>query len=114
MGGVLSTDGGGTYPHTIAAAEPNDGVFPWLVDVSPTTQARVKVVEVESAEPSHVPGTGADFVVLTQWGIVGTVGHWGHVHQRRNRYQANLALSAAGGAWKITGFEVLDQERVSP
>ena len=52
---------------------------------------------------------GADFVVRTRWSIVGTVGHWGHVHQRRNRYEADLTLSPAGGAWKIKGFEVLEK-----
>jgi hypothetical protein len=41
---LLSIDGGVTYPHTIATGEANDGVYPWQVDVSPTTQARVKVI----------------------------------------------------------------------
>ena len=77
-------------------------------------EARVKVVDVESAVPTHVPGTGADFVVRTRWSIVGTVGHWGHVHQRQNRYEADLTLSAASGVWKIAGFQVLDQERLTP
>jgi hypothetical protein len=36
------------------------------------------------------------------------------VHQHRNRYEADLTLSAAGGAWKITGFDVCEQERLSP
>ena len=74
----------------------------------------MKAVTVESAAPSHVDGTATDFVVRTRWRIVGSVGHWGHVHQRQNRYEADLTVSAAGGAWKITGFEVLDQERLSP
>jgi hypothetical protein len=33
-----------TYPHTIATGEVNDGVYSWLVDVAPTTMARVKVI----------------------------------------------------------------------
>jgi hypothetical protein len=41
------------------------------------------------------------------------VGHWGHVHQRSNLYEADLTISAANGAWKITDFEVLGQERLS-
>jgi len=76
-------------------------------------EARVKRVNVESASATHVPGTGADFVVRTRWNIVGRVGHWGHLHQRTNRYEAELTLSPAGGAWKITGFEVLEQERLA-
>jgi hypothetical protein len=75
--------------------------------------ARVKSVNVESAAPTLVPGTAADFTVRTRWIIVGTVGHWGHVHQRSNLYEADLTISAANGAWKITDFEVLGQERLS-
>jgi hypothetical protein len=75
--------------------------------------ARVKSVNVESATPTLVPGTAADFTVRTRWIIVGTVGHWGHVHQRSNLYEADLTISAANGAWKITDFEVLEQERLS-
>jgi len=75
--------------------------------------ARVKSVNVESATPTLVPGTSADFTVRTRWIIVGTVGHWGHVHQRSNLYEADLTISAANGAWKITDFEVLGQERLS-
>jgi hypothetical protein len=76
-------------------------------------QARVKTVDVESATPTLVPGTAADFTVRARWIIVGTVGHWGHVHQRSNLYEADLTISAANGAWKITDFEVLEQERLS-
>ena len=49
----------------------------------------------------------------TRWIIVGTVGHWGHVHQRSNLYEADLTISAVNGAWKISDFEVLEQERLS-
>jgi hypothetical protein len=75
--------------------------------------ARVKSVKVESATPTLVPGTAVDFTVRTRWIIVGSVGHWGHVHQRSNLYEADLTISTANGAWKITDFEVLGQERLS-
>ncbi len=76
--------------------------------------ARVQAVAVESAAPTPVPGTASDFTLRTRWTILGTVGHWGHVHQRSNLYEADLKISAASGAWKITDFEVLEQERLSP
>lgn len=76
-------------------------------------QARVKDVSIELAEPTPVPGTASDFVVRARWTVLGRVGHWGHVHQRVNRYEAELTISAESGAWKITDFEVLEQERVS-
>ncbi len=75
--------------------------------------ARVKSVTVESASPTPMPGTASDFAVRTRWTILGTVGHWGHVHQRSNLYEADLTISAAGGAWKIMDFEVLEQERLA-
>ncbi len=76
-------------------------------------QARVKTVAIDSALPTPVPGTAADFTVRAKWTIVGSVGHWGHVHQRANLYDAIFTISAEGGAWKITDFEVLEQERLS-
>ena len=74
--------------------------------------ALTRASDPQGLVPGHVPGTPADFVVRTRWSILGTVGHWGHVHRRANRYEADLRLSAAGGTWKITGFEVLEQERL--
>jgi hypothetical protein len=41
---LLSSDGGVTFPTTIATGEVNDGVYSWQVDEPPTTQARVKVI----------------------------------------------------------------------
>ncbi len=49
---LLSSDGGATYPHAIATGETNDGSYSWLVDVAPTTQARVKVIAYDAAANS--------------------------------------------------------------
>ena len=46
------------------------------------------------------------------WLVEGTVEHWGHVHTRVNRYAADLSVRPVAGAWKITGLDVTDQERV--
>ena len=75
--------------------------------------ARVKSVAVESARPTAVAGTAGDFIVRARWTIVGTVGHWGHVHQRRNFYEADLTISSTSGAWKIVNFDILNQERLA-
>lgn len=75
--------------------------------------ARVKSVNVSSATPEHISGTAADFKIRTKWTIVGTVGHWGHIHQRVNSYDADLVISPEDGAWKIIGFDVHEQERLS-
>jgi len=39
------------------------------------------------------------------------VGHWGHVHQRTNQYQARLTVEAVGDRWKITALDLLQEER---
>jgi hypothetical protein len=60
---VLSTDGGSTYPHTIATGETNDGTYSWQVDVSPTTMARVKVIAYDAAMNSGEDESDADFEI---------------------------------------------------
>ncbi len=40
------------------------------------------------------------------------VGHWGHIHERRNAYQADLTIEPVDGAWKLTDVEILDEVRV--
>jgi immune inhibitor A len=58
---LLSSDGGVTFPHTIATGEANDGVFNWLVDVSSTTEARVKVIAYDAAGNNGEDVSDADF-----------------------------------------------------
>ena len=60
---LLSSDGGATYPHTIATGEANDGIFSWLVDVASTTQARVKVIAYDAAANSGEDESGGDFEI---------------------------------------------------
>jgi hypothetical protein len=46
-----------------------------------------------------------------RWQVVGRVGHEAHEHVRGNAYAAALRLEPVGGAWRITGFELLDVDR---
>ncbi|MDI6807822.1 MAG: M6 family metalloprotease domain-containing protein [Candidatus Eisenbacteria bacterium] len=39
----LSTDGGATYPVTLAHGETNDGIYSWTVSNLPSTQCKIKV-----------------------------------------------------------------------
>ncbi len=43
---------------------------------------------------------------------MGSVGHWGHLHQRRNQYEAILTVKPVDGVWKITDLELLGEERL--
>ena len=69
-------------------------------------------LNVEDVTVSPVAGAASDFTVATSWQISGSVGHWGHVHQRRNAYAANITLSAASGTWRIAGFDMREQTRL--
>lgn len=45
------------------------------------------------------------------WQVIGTVGHAEHLHVRGNTYSADLDVGPVEGAWKITGFELLEVNR---
>jgi 3',5'-cyclic AMP phosphodiesterase CpdA len=60
---LLSSDGGATYPHTIATGETNDGTYSWQVDVLPTAQARVKVVAYDVDSNTGEDASDADFEI---------------------------------------------------
>ena len=44
--------------------------------------------------------------------VKGSVGHWGHIHQRVNQYEARITVEVVDGRWKITGLELLEEIRV--
>ena len=74
--------------------------------------ARVKVKDIEMVETSLLDSDGDSFRVASRWNVSGSVGHWGHVHQRNNAYHARLEISDLNGVWKLTGLEILEEERL--
>ncbi len=73
-------------------------------------RAKVNKVAIEEIVPTPLPDrTG--FLVDVSWVVGGSVGHWGHIHQRRNRYGADLTVEPLDGTWKITGMNVRSEER---
>lgn len=44
-----------------------------------------------------------------KWNIVGTIEHWGHIHERTNQYDAAFDLKVVDGAWKIVAMDLIDQ-----
>jgi hypothetical protein len=67
---LLSTDGGLTYPDTIASGEPNDSSYLWTVPDTDTKTARIKVVAVDGVQHEGWDASDADF---TLWGTVSGV-----------------------------------------
>ncbi len=75
-------------------------------------QAKVKEVVVEEASAERLDASGVSYALHGRWTVLGTVGHWGHVHQRKNRYDAVLTIAAQDGVWKIVGLELNDEQRI--
>ena len=74
--------------------------------------ARAKVKEIELLELSAEPADGGGIVADATWNVSGSVGHWGHVHQRRNQYRAQLHIAPIQGTWKLTDLEILQEQRL--
>jgi hypothetical protein len=77
-------------------------------------QAKIKSVEIEDAVAKRLDDRPLGYAIRAKWAAQGTVGHWGHVHTRRNRYDAVVTVEAVDGVWKITDLEVLEEQRVDP
>ncbi len=75
-------------------------------------QAKVKEVAVEAVTVRPVPGNRRSLELEATWSAKGSVGHWGHIHTRMNKYQALLTLEPVDGAWKLTSLDILQEERV--
>jgi hypothetical protein len=75
--------------------------------------ARVKVKEVEitSSNKDNLDDR-AGFSTECSWTVTGTVGHWGHIHQRKNAYDAVLSIEPIEGIWKITNLQLLNEKRL--
>ena len=77
-------------------------------------QARVKevkILDVTVAPPDNHP---LELQFDTQLTAEGTVGHWGHIHTRKNQYHARITVNPDAGAWKITGMDIIDEKRIDP
>jgi len=74
--------------------------------------ARVKVKDVEVQDAVLQSRDGDTLSIESRWSVGGSVGHWGHIHQRRNGYHALLKISDIDGRWKLTGLEILQEERL--
>jgi hypothetical protein len=74
--------------------------------------ARARVKAVELLDIKAEPAGEGRFRATTTWTVAGSVGHWGHVHERRNRYRAELHVGPVDGAWKLLEMEILAEERL--
>ena len=75
-------------------------------------QAKIEEVAVESASAERVDSEGLTYALHGEWTALGTVGHWGHVHRRKNRYEAVVTVAAQDGVWKIVALDLRDERRI--
>lgn len=74
--------------------------------------ARVKPLMVE-VEELGLTDDGRPVVQLTcQWRVDGLVSHWGHAHARSNVYLARWNMEETTVGWRLSGLEILEQDRV--
>jgi len=76
--------------------------------------ARVKKIDVSNVKVQNNPRNSRAFDLRSRWTAVGTVGHWGHLHTRQNQYEARVTIEPVEGAWKITGLELIEEQRIDP
>lgn len=50
--------------------------------------------------------------IQANWATVGEVSHWGHTHERTNRYEARLIFAPVGEQWKLQDLDLQNEERV--
>jgi len=74
-------------------------------------KAKIQNVNLENIETKQLQdGTGYEY--NTDWTVTGKVEHWGHIHNRTNRYNALINVKNIEGIWKITDFQLNDEQRV--
>ncbi|MGI9241422.1 MAG: hypothetical protein ACR2RV_11515 [Verrucomicrobiales bacterium] len=73
----------------------------------------VRVLDI-SVIDCHVQrgGDRGGLSAAVAWECYGTVGHWGHKHTRRNKYRAELQIEPVDDQWKISGMEILEEDRL--
>jgi hypothetical protein len=72
-------------------------------------RAKVQAIEMLNVEAER---QGRGFRARSTWNVTASVGHWGHIHQRRNQYVAEMTVEPVDGEWKITGLELVQEERL--
>ena len=75
--------------------------------------SRIDHVQIEngSTTGTRVEGDSLSFDYRCSWQLVGSVEHWGHIHQRTNIYDGAFTISMVGDQWKITGIKSLDEKQ---
>ena len=77
-------------------------------------QGKVKDIDILDVSVKHLDDRPLALVFHSKWTAMGSVGHWGHIHTRKNQYEANITVEPVDGVWKITDLELLEEKRIDP
>jgi hypothetical protein len=77
-------------------------------------RGKVKDIHILEVSVKHLDERPLALVFHSKWTAMGSVGHWGHIHTRKNLYEANITVEPVDGVWKITHLELLDEKRIDP
>lgn len=50
------------------------------------------------------------FAYQCQWNLIGSIEHWGHIHQRSIVYTGQFLVEPRDRSWKITGMDITHEE----
>jgi hypothetical protein len=77
--------------------------------------AKIEQVEFLDGKKLEEIGSGDElgFEFRCRWNLVGTVEHWGHIHERTNQYDAKFKVQIRDQAWKITQMQGLDEQQIA-
>ncbi len=77
--------------------------------------SRIEEVRVIDGEKCPLDGqpplARPGFGYRSRWDLIGTVEHWGHIHERINKYDAQFTIELVDNNWKITSMTVLDENQ---
>ena len=80
-------------------------------------RSHVNEVNLQEGAKSRLTAAAASEVAFEEkigfgyrckWDLVGTIEHWGHIHERLNKYDAEFTVQLRDDAWKITSMQEMD------
>jgi hypothetical protein len=76
--------------------------------------ARSRIDEVKfldgNLDATETAKMSQGFAVRCKWNLVGSVEHWGHIHQRSIVYEGVFRVEPRDRAWKITAMDITNEE----
>ena len=73
---------------------------------------QAKIKEVNILEVQIADAAEEELAYLCLWQARGSVGHWGHIHNRTNQYQAIIKVVAVDGVWKLYELDMIEETRM--